>query len=73
MLNAIRPGQVVKYGHNAIKAFVLAPAHFRGFWQVENVFDDNGAFAIVAERDLWPAELDADERYLCGLDADRPN
>lgn len=70
MLN-VHPGQVVQYG--STKAFVLAPAHFRGFWQVENVYDDDGAFAIVAEKDLQPAELDDDERYVHGLSAGRPN
>ncbi|RUW40423.1 MAG: hypothetical protein E5V37_04830 [Mesorhizobium sp.] len=69
----VHPGQVVQYGHNAVKAFVLAPAHFRGFWQVENVYDDDGEFAIVAEEDLRPAELDDDERGLWGLVASRPN
>ncbi|RAZ83187.1 hypothetical protein DPM33_32920 [Mesorhizobium hawassense] len=66
MFNAVHPGQVVQYGQGA-KAFVLAPAHFEGFWQVENVYDDDGPFAIVAEGDLKPAELDADEMYICGL------
>lgn len=70
MLN-VHAGQVVRYG--STKAFVLAPAHFHGFWQVENVFDDNGAFAIVAEKDLMPAELDEDERYLHGVTAVRRN
>ncbi|TGQ94606.1 hypothetical protein EN851_03355 [Mesorhizobium sp. M8A.F.Ca.ET.208.01.1.1] len=64
MLN-VQPGQVVQYG--TTKAFVIAPAHFSGFWQVENVYDDEGAFAIVAEKDLQPAELDEDERYICGI------
>ncbi|RVC44849.1 MAG: hypothetical protein E5V60_03090 [Mesorhizobium sp.] len=35
------PGQVVQYG-NGWKAFVLAPAAATGFWQVENVYDDDG-------------------------------
>lgn len=60
------PGQVVQYG-DGWKAFVLAPAFAAGFWQVENVYDDNGSFAIVAEGHLHPAELDADEIYICGL------
>ncbi|MGX9574093.1 hypothetical protein [Mesorhizobium sp. f-mel] len=75
MLNAVQPtitpGQVVQYG-DGWKAFVLAPAHFAGFWQIENVYDDAGLFAIVAERDLRPAELDEDELYICGLESDWP-
>ncbi|TGP65472.1 hypothetical protein EN868_03225 [Mesorhizobium sp. M2D.F.Ca.ET.225.01.1.1] len=75
MLNAAQrtftPGQVVQYG-DGWKAFVLAPACAAGFLPVENIYDDDGRFAIVAERDLEPAELDADELYMCGLAGDRP-
>ncbi|PBB95002.1 hypothetical protein [Mesorhizobium sp. WSM3862] len=69
---SLTPGQTVQYG-DGWKAFVLAPAYAAGFWQVENVYDDNGSFAIVAEEDLEPAELDADELYICGLAGDRPD
>ncbi|TIV38914.1 MAG: hypothetical protein E5V91_12250 [Mesorhizobium sp.] len=60
------PGQVVQYG-DGWKAFVLAPACAAGFLRLENIYDDDGRFAIVAEKDLEPAELDADELYMCGL------
>jgi hypothetical protein len=64
------PGQVIQYGEE--KAIVLAPALYEGYWQVENIADDNvGAFAIVAERDMQPATLDEDERWFGDLIAER--
>jgi hypothetical protein len=58
-------GDVVQHGEQ--KAIVLAPAFYEGLWQVANIYDDNGEFAIVHERDLQPAVLDKDEVFFGDL------
>jgi hypothetical protein len=69
----IEPGDAIEYRHGdeLEKAIVLAPAFYEGFWQVEHIADDNGAFAIVAERDMQPATLDKDEKWFGDLIAER--
>jgi hypothetical protein len=62
-------GDIVQHGE--AKAIVLAPAFHEGFWQVANIFDDNGEFAVVDAREMRPAVLDKDEAFFGDLIAEQ--
>jgi hypothetical protein len=73
-MRELEVGQVIEYhrGDDQEKAIVLAPALVANHWQVANLYDDNnGGFTIVAERDMQPATLDADEQWFGDLIAGR--